>query len=146
MTTKLTCTRRLEWDAMHRVPGHEGACRAFHGHRYAALITCEGTPQSDGMIIDFGLVKKIIGTWIDECWDHTALLWDQDEDPAVQAIIASNASYGRPVYLMSRPPTAENIALELFDVATEKLKDHALIVTSVVVYETPNCSAEARRD
>jgi 6-pyruvoyltetrahydropterin/6-carboxytetrahydropterin synthase len=146
MARTITCTRRLEWDAMHRVPDHEGACRAFHGHRYAALVTCEGTPQDDGMIIDFGLVKKIIGSWIDEKWDHTALLYEGDEDPAVQAIIAANAKYGRPVYLMSRPPTAENIALELFEIASEKLSTYDLKVTSVVVYETPNCSAEVKID
>ncbi|RME25899.1 MAG: hypothetical protein D6798_07880, partial [Deltaproteobacteria bacterium] len=30
----VTCTRRLEWDSMHRIPRHESKCRAFHGHRY----------------------------------------------------------------------------------------------------------------
>ena len=31
----ITCTRRIEFDAAHRVMGHEGKCKHLHGHRYA---------------------------------------------------------------------------------------------------------------
>lgn len=142
----VTVTRRLEWDAMHRVPGHDGACKAFHGHRYAAEITCAGTVPEDGMIIDFGAVKRVVGTWIDQNWDHTGILYDQDTDPAIEAIKASNASYGRPVYLMQSPPTAENIASELLRIASDLLADYHITVTSVRIYETPNCFATATAD
>lgn len=54
----ITCTRRLEWDAMHRIPRHESKCRAFHGHRYAAEITCLAPElDSPGRVVDFGVVK-----------------------------------------------------------------------------------------
>ena len=35
----IAIVQRLEWDAMHRIPGHEGVCKAYHGHRYAAEIS-----------------------------------------------------------------------------------------------------------
>lgn len=141
----VTCSRRLEWDAMHRVPGHAGPCRAYHGHRYAATLTCEGAVTPSGMIIDFGEIKRVVGAWIDDHWDHTAILWENDDDPAVQAITESNRTFARPVYFMRRPPTAEEIAKELAEVATELLSDFLIAVVEVTVAETPNCSATWRR-
>lgn len=137
----VTCTRRLEWDAMHRVPHHNGPCRAFHGHRYAAEIECSGSVQHDGMIIDFGALKSVIGSWIDENWDHTALLWAEDSEPAIEAIKLANEKYGKPVYFLEDPPTAENIASELGRIAQELLEPHSILVSSVKIFETPNCSA-----
>ena len=35
-------TRRLEFDAGHRIPDHASQCRHLHGHRYALEITLSG--------------------------------------------------------------------------------------------------------
>ena len=139
----VTCTRRLEWDAMHRIPRHESKCKAFHGHRYAAEITCDADAlDALGRVVDFGVVKERIGGWIDENWDHTAVLSKHDDDPATQAIIASNAGHGRPVYLLDTPPTAENLVLELARVAQGLLEGTDVRVVAIRLWETPNCSAE----
>lgn len=139
----LTVTRRLEWDAAHRIPRHESKCAALHGHRYVAELTATAPGLDDrGRIIDFGVVKAIVGGWIDEKWDHTALLMRGDPDPVVQAVAASNASYGRPVYWMDAPPTAENIAAELARVAAELLAHTGVTLTRIRIWETPNCSAD----
>ena len=52
-------TRRLEFDAGHRIPNHQSQCRHLHGHRYALEITlgggvidAAGRPD-DGMVMDF---------------------------------------------------------------------------------------------
>jgi 6-pyruvoyltetrahydropterin/6-carboxytetrahydropterin synthase len=136
----ITCTRRLEWDAMHRIPRHESKCAAFHGHRYAAEITCEAELDDRGRVIDFGIVKERVGAFIDARWDHTAILMRNDPDPAIQALAHSNAAHGRPVYWMEAPPTAETIAAELGRIAQELLPE--VRVVSVRVWETPNGSAE----
>lgn len=135
-------TRRIEWDAMHRVPGHDGACRAFHGHRYAAEFEV-GAPCLDqaGMVVDFGVVKKIIGSWIDANLDHTAILWRMDPDPVAGAIAKANEAYGKPAYFMDHPPTAENIVLELARISGNLLSDHPVTLSSIRLWETPNCSA-----
>ncbi len=36
-------TRRLEFDAGHRIPDHKSQCRHLHGHRYAIEITLSGS-------------------------------------------------------------------------------------------------------
>lgn len=139
----LTCTRRLEWDAMHRIPNHEGACKAFHGHRYVAEITCAAdTFDECGRIIDFGSIKALVGGWIDDHWDHTAILMHGDPDPAALAIAASNERMGRPVYWTDGPPTAEVVVGELAQVAVRLLEPHGVRVARVRLWETPNASAE----
>lgn len=142
-----TCTRVLAWDAMHRVPRHESKCAAFHGHRYTAEVTCAAEALDDrGRVVDFGVVKQKLGAWVDERWDHTAILLRGDPDPAAQAVATSNAQHGRPVYWMDVHPTAENIAAELGRVAEQLLNRDGLRVVHVRVYETPNCWADWSAD
>ncbi len=138
----VTCTRRLEWDAMHRIPRHESKCAAFHGHRYAAELTCLAPLDDRGRVIDFGVVKERVGGWIDENWDHTAILQRDDPDPAIQLLAASNAAHGRPVYWMDVPPTAEQLAAELARIAQGLLADTGVKLVRVRIWETPNGSAE----
>ncbi|MBN2191181.1 MAG: 6-carboxytetrahydropterin synthase [Polyangiaceae bacterium] len=137
----ITCTRRLEWDAMHRIPLHESKCRAFHGHRYAAEITCLA-PELDalGRVVDFGVVKQLVGGWIDEHWDHTAIL--MRGDPEASTIAEVNERLGRPVYWLERHPTAENIVAELARVARDLLSGTGVEVVRIRLWETPNGSAE----
>lgn len=141
--SNVSCTRRLEFDAMHRIPRHESKCAAWHGHRYAAEIYCSAPELDDrGRIIDFGVIKELVGGWIDRHWDHTAIIMRGDPDPAVPMIAASNETAGRPVYWLDRPPTAENLVRELARVATELLEPKGVEVIRIRLWETPNGSAE----
>ena len=137
----VTCTRRLEWDAMHRIPLHESKCRAFHGHRYAAEIHCVADQLDDlGRVVDFGVIKQLVGGWIDDHWDHTAIL--MRGDPEAQPIAHANERLGRSVYWMDAHPTAENIVAELAEVAQQLLSETGVRVVRVRLWETPNGSAE----
>ena len=139
----IVCTRRLEWDAMHRIPDHESKCRAFHGHRYVAEVTCVSDAlDSLGRVVDFGVIKRRVGAWIDQHWDHTAILMKGDPDPAIALLAQSNAAHGRPVYWLEQHPTAENIAAELGRVATDLLVDTGVRVHKIRIWETPNAWVE----
>ena len=139
----IVCTRRLEWDAMHRIPDHESKCRAFHGHRYVAEITCVSENlDSLGRVVDFGVIKRLVGEWIDQHWDHTAILMKGDPDPAVALLARSNAEHGRPIYWLEHHPTAENIAAELGRVASKLLRNTGVQVHKIRIWETPNAWVE----
>lgn len=155
MTHIVTCTRRLEWDSGHRVLGHEGKCRHLHGHRYAAEITVEAANLNElGMVVDFSVVKGIVGAWIDQYWDHNMLL--HPEDPlaklyrmptlyAIQEDIQNEMFKGKNPYIMPADfpnPTAENIARVLL-IQCQRILPTTLLTSKVRVYETPNCYAEA---
>lgn len=138
----LSCTRRIEFDAAHRVPGHKGKCHTLHGHRYVLEITCEADALlEEGFIIDFGIVKEVVGGWIDAHVDHCTILWKDDPmlEPLGKLMTLSNQ---RPIVVMGEPPTAENIAATLHGRATELLMSANIRVTHVRVYETPNCWAD----
>lgn len=131
-------TRRLEFDAGHRVLGHEGKCRNLHGHRYCVEVSVSAPAGLDGLgrVIDFGIIKTRLGGWIDENLDHNMLL--HPDDPLVQV---GTAMVGRLPWVMENGnPTAENIAALVYIMAVKLLPE--LKVHRVRVYETPNCWAD----
>lgn len=136
----ITITRRFEIDAGHRLLKHGGKCRNYHGHRYVFEVTLGGKLQWDGMIIDFGEIKTIIGGWLDEYWDHGMIL--QAGDPLIDFLRQENCK----VFVLAFPPTAENLCAGLTGTIRELLVKNGfgslLYVVSVVCEETPNCKAE----
>lgn len=136
----LTCTRRLQFCAGHRVYGHESKCANPHGHNYVALIEAEADAlDSIGRVIDFSVLKDRVGTWIDQHWDHGFLVYWNDV-ALHDALVALKGK----LYVMSVNPTAENMAHYLLTtVCPPLLSDTCVRVTSVVLYETENCSARA---
>jgi 6-pyruvoyltetrahydropterin/6-carboxytetrahydropterin synthase len=149
-------SRKFEFDAAHRVYGHESKCANLHGHRYVAWVHVKYREQHDpekldnlGRVVDFSVIKDIIGKWIDENWDHNTLLSDQDPlawwlgpDGDVGNDEAAIPFPSKELYIMDGNPTAENIAKELLLCSNELLKKTSqLYVWKVEVFETPNCSA-----
>lgn len=135
----ISITRMFGFDAAHRVLNHESKCKHLHGHRYTAHVdvTADSLDQLD-RIVDFGVVKELVGGWIDEWWDHNTLLNQADpllQLPNVLEIV------GRQPFVLDRNPTAEVLARCLFVTANNILLPHNLKVIKVVLYETPNCYA-----
>lgn len=149
----ITITRKLEFDAGHRVLGHEGKCANLHGHRYVAELTATA-PGLDkiGRVIDFSVLKSVVGSWIDENWDHNMILNSNDplvlchtnpfpflnKDIRVGQVLGPKA----PFIFEDMNPTAEVMAVALSSKARELLKPHGLEVVFVRLYETPNCWAD----
>ena len=77
-------TRRLEFDAGHRIPDHRSQCRHLHGHRYAIEITLSGEvinaagQPENGMVMDFSEVKAIAQRCVVDNWDHAFLAYSGD--------------------------------------------------------------------
>jgi len=145
---RVTCTRKLGWDSAHRVLRHESKCSTMHGHRYTAEVTCYAHElDSVGRVIDFGVIKEVIGSWVDEKWDHTTLL--HHEDPLLNVLGQEAVRDGkRSPYVFPTEPTAENIAKELLRLGNIMLREKGspVRVCHVRVYETPNCYADASVD
>jgi len=136
----LTCTRRIEFDAAHRVVGHEGKCKHVHGHRYALEATFASRElDTIGRVVDFGVIKDVLGKWIDDNWDHTAILFDEDK-PLGKAI---SSITGQKIFYLPANPTAENMAEYIIHTVCPKLfADLPIQCTRIRLYETPNCYAD----
>jgi 6-pyruvoyltetrahydropterin/6-carboxytetrahydropterin synthase len=143
-------TRRLEFDAGHRIPDHASQCRHLHGHRYAIEITLRGRiidragDAANGMVMDFSQVKSLAEQHLVSLWDHAFLAYRGDTQ--VVELLAQIA--GHKTVLLDRVPTAENLALLAFGILAEVYQDkygNDLRLEQVRLYETPNCWADAFR-
>ena len=127
---------------MHRIPGHEGACKAYHGHRYAAEISVTADElDALGRVVDFSVIEDVLGGWIKEHFDHTAILYAKDDEPSIKAVIEANRRLGKPAYLLDGYPTVEIIAAELGRISIELLAPRGVRVLAVRLWETPQSSA-----
>lgn len=143
-------TRRLEFDAGHRIPDHASQCRHLHGHRYAIEITLSGDiidaagQAVNGMVMDFGEVKAIAKAHVVDVWDHAFLVYRGDS--VVMQFLA--AMPGHKTVVLDTVPTAENLASEAFRILDPRYHDsygNDLRLERVRLYETPNCWADALR-
>lgn len=134
-------TRSFGIDCGHRVTQHESKCRHVHGHRYQFEVTVAGERlDAAGRVIDFGVVKQVVGGWLDATLDHGYIARAGDE---VAEYLARE--HGFKVYTMpgDQEPTAENIVQLVLNVAQALLQPHGVQVRRVRCYETPNCWADA---
>ncbi|MFV0665948.1 6-carboxytetrahydropterin synthase QueD [Denitromonas sp.] len=144
-------TRRLEFDAGHRIPDHASQCRHLHGHRYVIEITltgeiiqADGNP-ANGMVMDFGDIKRIAKTHLVDQWDHAFLAYRKDQ-PIVD-FLATLPDHK--TVLLDAVPTAENLVVIAFRILDAQYRDtfgNHLQLERIRLFETPNCWADATRD
>jgi len=150
MTSKeaaISITRRLEFDSGHRIPNHAGQCRHLHGHRYAIEVTLTGEvadhpgKADDGMVLDFGDIKRLTNQYVVEPWDHAFLVAKEDE--GLVAFLATLPNHKTVV--MEHVPTVENLANAAFAILQpvfSKSFGGRLELSALRLYETPNCWAD----
>jgi 6-pyruvoyltetrahydropterin/6-carboxytetrahydropterin synthase len=143
-------TRRLEFDAGHRIPNHNSQCKHLHGHRYALeitlsgqVITTEGVSEQ-GMVMDFSDVKRIAKERVVDAWDHAFLVYRGDQ--VVREFL--NTLPGHKTVVLDVIPTAENLAKVAFDLLNDAYRDtfgNDLRLERVRLFETPNNWADHLR-
>ncbi len=147
----ITITRKLEFDAGHRIPDHKSQCRNLHGHRYTLEITLVGNviemegSSDNGMIMDFSDIKALAKQHLVDVWDHAFLVYSGDA--AVKDFLASLP--GHKTVIIDRIPTVENLARTAFEILKAVFTDRygtGLRLCKLVLHETPNCWAEICED
>lgn len=144
-----TITRKGNFDSMHRVVDHGSKCRNVHGHTYLYELTFSfSSVQKIGYNIDFADIKKIAGGWIDDFFDHGAIL-----NPADEELIKVSQLLDSKLWVMSLNhgdycnPTVENIAKEVLICMKLLFKDHkGLNPSHIRIYETPNCYTDCYKE
>lgn len=143
-------TRRLEFDAGHRIPNHTSQCKHLHGHRYAIEITLSGNvitaegQSEQGMVMDFSDVKRIAKEQLVNAWDHAFLVYRGDK--VVCEFLATLPDHK--TIILEVVPTVENLAQIAFDILDPAYQDtygNCLRLQQVRIYETPNNWADCRQ-
>ena len=143
-------TRRLEFDAGHRIPNHASQCRHLHGHRYAIEITLSGEvidtegASEQGMVMDYSEVKRIAREQVVDAWDHAFLVYRGDT-PVLEFL---QSLPEHKTVVLDVPPTAENLAIVAFNILDPAYRDsygNHLKLERVRIFETPNNWADRLR-
>lgn len=112
-------SREFSFDAAHQLNWHSGKCYNLHGHTYKLIVTVSGIPNKNGIVMDFGDLKKIVETYVINQLDHSYL----------------NKTF--------KNPTAELMALKIF----EEIKKHLTKKVKLVelqLFESPTTWATVK--
>lgn len=135
MYTKISKTFR--WEMAHRLPFHDGGCRNVHGHSYAMTVEVSGTPDKNGMVLDYFDLTSIVAPMIEEI-DHS-FLCDRSDKLCSDFLESSKLK----AVFVDFPTTAENIAKWFYEKLSDVFVVHKNIrELRVVVAETERTSAE----
>lgn len=136
----ISIVRRIQFCAGHRVFGHENKCANLHGHNYVVYFHVR-TKELDpiGRVIDFSVIKDLLGGWLERNWDHAFLFWSQDK--VVMNVFEQEGTVSMRWWACNFNPTAENMATFMLNNLGSLLPAH-LQLHKVVLWETENCYAE----
>jgi 6-pyruvoyltetrahydropterin/6-carboxytetrahydropterin synthase len=140
---KIRVTRFFEFEMAHALWNYDGLCRNIHGHSYKLYITVMGEPvQNDqhpknGMVIDFGDLKRIVKQEIVDRFDHSLMMYQKSPH---QVLIELGNMYERH-HLVQFQPTCENM-VEYIAEKIIPLLPEGIILKNVKLFETANSCAE----
>jgi len=116
----------------------------MHGHSYKLFVTVKGTPINDindvknGMVVDFGDIKKIVKEEIVDVWDHAVLLNALTPHKELGEDLAQK---GHKVIECNYQPTCENMLYEIAEKIKNKLPCHVQLAY-LKLHETENSYGE----
>lgn len=107
--------KQFKFEASHILPHHEGKCGRLHGHSWIGIAYVDGhrlqeSGSSQGMVMDYADINKVLKPLVDQYLDHHHL----------------NDSLGL------ESPTSESVARWIFS----RLRESGLPVTGVEIHET----------
>jgi 6-pyruvoyltetrahydropterin/6-carboxytetrahydropterin synthase len=114
--------KEFTFDAAHNLVHYKGKCEKLHGHTYRLVVTIEGTPDHEGMVIDFCELSSLVKERVLSRLDHSYI---NDFIPQ---------------------PTAENIALWVWNQLEEALRYPHCCLVEIEVWETATSGVILRKE
>ena len=65
--------RKFKFDAAHYLPNYEGKCKRLHGHTWFLEVEVKGLVDSEGFVMDFAELKKLVDDKVIVLLDHLCL-------------------------------------------------------------------------
>lgn len=116
----------------------------MHGHSYKLFVTVKGTPIDDlnhsknGMVVDFGDIKKIVKSEIIDVWDHAVLV----NGVSPHKLLGENLeAQAHKVIFCDYQPTCENMLYEIAEKIKNNLPD-TVSLSYLKLHETENSYGE----
>ena len=137
-------TKEFSFEAAHALNGYDGPCREIHGHSYRLFVTVRGVPSSRcadpkcGMVMDFGVLKRIVNEEIVSKFDHSLVLQDIDSEQDLRGVLSTH--FGN-VIVVNYRPTCENMLPDFAHRIQQRLPE-GIQLYSLRLHETATSFAE----
>lgn len=141
---KIRVTKEFYFETAHALYGYDGKCKNIHGHSYKLAVTVLGVPLQDntnpknGMVLDFGELKRIVKTEVVDFFDHATIF---NEGTPHKKLAEDLAKIDQRVILVPYQPTSEMMILDIASKISMKLPA-AVKLHSLRLYETNTSYAE----
>ena len=140
---KIRITKEFQFEMAHALWNYDGKCKNIHGHTYILYVTIIGVPEKDknspknGMVMDFGDLKKIVMENIVDKHDHYVAINANTPHSDIDF-----EKFG--IDLVQRKnyqPTCELMVLEFADIIKQNLPENIKLF-SLKLHETQKSFAE----
>ncbi len=142
--SKIRITKQFNFETGHALYGYDGKCKNVHGHSYKLNVTVIGIPIHDsnhvknGMVIDFGDLKKIVKEEIVDQFDHATVL--NKNTPHIE-LAEELMKRDHNVILVDYQPTSEKMIADFADKIKARLPKN-IELFSLRLQETETSFAE----
>jgi len=141
--SKIRVTKRFHFEMAHVLFQYDGLCRNIHGHSYNLEVTLIGEPKiepghpKDGMVLDFGDLKKVVKSEIVNRFDHALMvssIFSKEQINLFKQITER-------IIIVDFQPTSENIVSYIAKILQQNLPPDVSLY-SIRLYETATSFAE----
>lgn len=140
---KVRLTKSFSFEMAHALLNYDGKCKNIHGHSYRLEVTIIGDPRNeaghpeDGLVIDFGELKKSVNKSVVDIFDH-ALVVKANHDEELRNVLSKN--FERMIYT-DYQPTCENLIMDFADRIQNSLPERASL-HHLILHETATAYCE----
>lgn len=132
-------SKTFKFETAHRLSLNQSKCRNIHGHSYTIEIGVKSEfLNSEGMVIDFGILKNIVEECLNEI-DHSLILNNTDHPirDALQELMPDIR-----IVTTDYEPTAENMAKDIYyKINTKLIVNYTAKMDYVTIWETDTSKA-----
>ena len=137
-------TKIFTFETAHVLYNYDGKCKNMHGHSYKLYVTIKGKPIDDidnvknGMVIDFGDIKKIVKNEVVDQWDHAVMVNGNSPHKNLGENLEKE---GHKVIFCAYQPTCENMLYDIAGKIKNRLPNHVELAY-LKLHETENSYGE----
>ena len=141
---RIRLTKEFGFETSHALWKYDGLCKNIHGHSYKLFVTVIGTPLADdshpknGMVMDFGDLKRIVKEEVVELWDHSVLI---NANSPHKELGEDLENRGHKVIYCNFQPTCENMLYEIVSKIKNRLPSEVQLAY-LKLHETENSYGE----
>ena len=141
--SKIRVTKRFHFEMAHALFQYDGLCRNIHGHSYNLHVTLIGEIKNrpghpkDGMVLDFGDLKKVVKSKIVDRFDHALMVSSLFPKEKIDLFKQTTER----IIIVDFQPTSENIVSYIATILQQNLPSDVSLY-SIRLYETATSYAE----